>query len=744
MATTVSKEEMCSIIKAEHSDPFHILGAHLVKIKGKKAVAVRAFLPEAEAAWVIDMSGVGFNPASSIHHPMERVHPEGFFEAVFPDRGEVFPYRLKLTDDQGRTVEIDDPYAFSPVLTDFDLHLLAEGTHYRNYEKLGAHGLEIHGIRGVRFAVWAPDAKRVSVIGDFNRWDGRRHPMRVRGSTGIWELFIPGLGEGDLYKFEIKSRLNDYLAVKADPYAFSFEVRPKSASIVRDIGQYPWHDERWMAERGRRSTLDAPIAIYEVHLGSWRRVPEEGYRFPTYRELAPQLVEYVKEMGFTHIELLPVMEHPLDASWGYQTLGYFAPTSRFGAPEDFMYLVDHCHQQEIGVILDWVPAHFPRDAHGLGFFDGTHLYEHADPRKGEHQDWGTLIFNYGRNEVRNFLLGNALFWLEQYHADGLRVDAVASMLYLDYSRGPGEWVPNIYGGKENLEAIDFLKQFNELAHGRYPGVLTIAEESTAWPMVSRPTYLGGLGFSLKWNMGWMHDTLLYMSKDPIHRKYHHDALTFSLLYAFSENFVLPLSHDEVVHGKRSLLEKMPGDRWQKLANLRLLYGFMYGHPGKKLLFMGGEFGQGREWSHDESLDWHLLEDEPHRKLQKYVKTLNRLYTAEPALYQVDFNGTGFEWIDFHDWEGSIIAFLRRAKDPGNFLVFVGNFTPVPRYGYRIGVPEGGYYREVLNSDAAEYGGSNIGNAGGIRAEPTPWQGRPYSVMMTLPPLAMVVLKPEGR
>lgn len=744
MATTVSKEEMRSIIKAEHSDPFHILGAHPVKVKGKKAVAVRAFLPEAKAAWVIDMSGVGLNPASSIQHPMERVHPEGFFEAVFLDRSEVFPYRLRLLDDQGRTVEIDDPYAFPPLLTDFDLHLLAEGTHYRNYEKLGAHLREINGIRGVHFAVWAPNAKRVSVIGDFNRWDGRRHPMRVRGSTGIWELFIPGLGEGDLYKFEIKSRLNDYLAVKADPYAFSFEVRPKSASIVRDIGRYQWHDERWMGERGQRNALDAPMAIYEVHLGSWRRVPEEGYRFLTYRELAPQLVEYVKEMGFTHIELLPVMEHPLDASWGYQVLGYFAPTSRFGTPEDFMSFIDHCHQQGIGVILDWVPAHFPRDAHGLGFFDGTHLYEHADPRKGEHRDWGTWIFNYGRNEVRNFLLGSALFWLEQYHVDGLRVDAVASMLYLDYSRGPGEWVPNIYGGNENLEALDFLKRFNELVHGRYPGVLTIAEESTAWPMVSRPTYLGGLGFSLKWNMGWMHDTLLYMSKDPLYRKYHHDALTFSLLYAFHENFILPLSHDEVVHGKRSLIEKMPGDRWQKLANLRLLYGFMYGHPGKKLLFMGGEFGQGREWSHDESLDWHLLEDEPHRKLQQYVKALNRLYTAEPALYQVDFDGTGFEWIDFHDWERSIVSFLRRAKDPNNFLIFVGNFTPVPRYGYRIGVPKGGYYREVLNSDAAEYGGSNIGNAGGIWAEPTPWQGRPYSVSLTLPPLAVVVLKPEGR
>ncbi len=535
---------------------------------------------------------------------------------------------------------------------------------------------------------------------------------------------------------------NDYLGLKADPYGFYSEVRPKTASVVYDINRYIWNDQAWLAERTKRQGLDAPMAIYEVHAGSWRQVPEEHHRALSYSEMAEQLVGYVKELGFTHIQLMPVMEHPLDESWGYQTTGYFAPTSRFGTPDEFMYLVDCCHQNGIGVILDWVPGHFPSDAHGLSYFDGTHLYSHEDPRLREHPDWGTRIFNYGRTEVRNFLWTSALFWLEKYHADGLRVDAVASMLYLDYSRKAGEWIPNRYGGNENLEAIDFIKRFNELTHQHHPGILTIAEESTAWAMVSRPTYVGGLGFSLKWNMGWMHDTLLYFSKESIHRKYHHNNLTFSLLYAFNENFVLVLSHDEVVHGKRSLLGKMPGDTWQQFANLRALYGFLYAHPGKKLLFMGGEFGQWNEWNAKTSLDWHLLENEPHRKLQRLVAVLNRLYRAERALYEVDFEWHGFEWIDFHDADNSVIAFLRRARDPRDYLVVVCNFTPVVRHGYCLGVPEAIFYREVLNTDSTEYGGSGVINAPGRAALPTPWHNQPYHLELTLPPLGVVFLKPE--
>lgn len=628
------------------------------------------------------------------------------------------------------------------ILSDFDLHLIGEGSHYKQYEKLGAHPVEMDGIKGVLFAVWAPNAKRVSVIGDFNDWNPKRHSMESLGSSGIWALFIPGLKEGEIYKYEIRSRHHKFVSQKSDPFGFYFELRPKSASIVYEIDSFAWGDSAWMEKRSQGNLLDAPLSVYEVHLGSWMRVPEEENRWLTYRELADRLIPYVKEMGFTHLELLPVNEHPLDGSWGYQTIGYFAPTSRFGEPKDFMYFIDRCHQEGIGVILDWVPAHFPTDGHGLGFFDGTCLYEHEDPRKGFHPDWGTKIFNYGRNEVRGYLLSNALFWLDKYHIDGLRVDAVASMLYLDYSRKEGEWIPNVFGGRENLEAIDFLKKFNELTHHHFPGTITVAEESTAWPQVSKPTYLGGLGFSLKWNMGWMNDTLEYFSKEPVHRKYHHSNLTFSLLYAFSENFILPLSHDEVVHGKRSLLDKMPGDMWQKFANLRALYAFMYGHPGKKLLFMGGEFGQWKEWNFDESLEWHLLEYEPHKGLQRFVKDLNRLYLREPSLYEVDFDYRGFEWIDFHDVEGSIISFLRRAKDPGDFTVFACNFTPVPRVGYRIGVPEPGFYREILNSDSAFYWGSNMGNAGGVQAEAIPFQMRPYSLKITLPPLSVVVFKRE--
>jgi 1,4-alpha-glucan branching enzyme len=628
------------------------------------------------------------------------------------------------------------------VLTDFDLHLIGEGTHYKNYEKLGAHVIKIDGVSGVHFAVWAPNAKRVSVIGDFNHWDGKKHPMKLLGDSGIWEIFIPGLDEGELYKFEIKSKYKGYKEQKVDPFAFYFEVRPKSAAIVYNINnKHKWQDAEWMEIRGKKNWFESPVSIYEVHLGSWMRVPEEDNRFLTYRELADKLIPHIKKLGFSHIELLPITEHPLDASWGYQTIGYFAPTSRHGKPEDFMYFVDKCHQNEIGVIIDWVPAHFPKDAHGLGFFDGTCLYEHEDPKKGEHMDWGTLIFNYGRNEVANYLISNALFWLDKYHIDGLRVDAVASMLYLNYSREPGQWIPNIYGGNENLEAVDFLKRFNEVVHQYHPGVLTIAEESTAWPAVSKPTYLGGLGFSMKWNMGWMHDTLLYFSKEPIHRKYHTNNLTFSMLYAFTENFILSFSHDEVVYGKRSMLDKMPGDMWQKFANQRALYGYMYGHPGKKLLFMGSEIGQWREWDFNGSLDWHLLNYEPHQKLQRFISDLNHLYKTEPALYEVDFDWRGFEWIDCSDSENSIISFIRKAKHADDFLVLVFNFTPVPRFGYRIGVPQGGFYREILNSDSEMYWGGNIGNAGGVYAENISSHNRPYSLNLILPPLSVLILKP---
>ncbi len=732
MVPTVSDDQIRQIVFANHHDPFEVLGAHPLEQDGQTVIAIRAFLPQARRVYVVDDQGK--------RHAMTRLHDHGFFEALIP-RPQVFKYRLQVHDHHGDQHTLIDPYAFLPVLTDLDLHLLGEGTHYRSYEKLGAHLMTVDGVQGVHLAVWAPNAKRVSVVGDFNAWDGRRHPMRVLGSSGIWELFIPGLGEGTLYKYELKGPL-DQIILKSDPHAYAAEQRPKTASVVWDIDKHQWNDQAWMEKRAQTNPLTAPLSIYEVHLGSWMRVPEEGDRFLTYRELAHKLVAYVKKMGYTHIELLPVMEHPLDASWGYQVTGYFAPTSRFGTPDDFQYLVDYCHQHDIGVILDWVPAHFPRDAHGLARFDGTALYEHQDPRKGEHKDWGTLIFNYGRNEVRNFLISSGLFWLDKYHIDGLRVDAVASMLYLDYSRGPGEWEPNIYGGNENLEAIAFLRTFNELAHGQFPGAVTIAEESTAFPGVSRPTYVGGLGFTFKWNMGWMNDTLRYIAQDPIYRKFHHNDLTFGLIYAFTENFILVISHDEVVHGKRALAAKMPGDHWQQLANLRLYLGFMFTHPGKKLLFMGSDIAQWREWSHDRSLDWHLLQWEPHQKLNRYVADLNRLYRDEPALHQIDFEPQGFEWIDFHDWESSIIAYLRKAQDPADHLVIACNFTPVPRHGYRIGVPAHCFYAERLNSDSEHYWGSNMGNQGGLWSDPTPWQGQPYSLQLTLPPLAIVILKPR--
>jgi 1,4-alpha-glucan branching enzyme len=626
-------------------------------------------------------------------------------------------------------------------LTDFDVHLWSEGSHYRAYEKLGAHLTERNGLAGTQFAVWAPNARWVSVIGDFNGWQAGRHPLRPVGSSGIWEGFVPGVEAGTLYKYAITSRYHNYWVEKADPYAFATEMRPRTASKVWDLSGYEWGDQAWMSRRHTAHTLDAPVAIYEVHLGSWRRKPEDGHRWLTYRELADQLADYCHDLGYTHVELLPITEYPLDASWGYQTVGYYAPTSRFGTPQDFMYLVDTLHQRGIGVILDWVPAHFPRDQHGLGYFDGTHLYEHADPRLGQHQDWGTFIYNYGRTEVSNFLISNALFWLDKYHIDGLRVDAVASMLYLDYSRKPGEWTPNRYGGRENLDAIAFLRRLNEQVYGEYPDVFTVAEESTAWPGVSRPGYVGGLGFGYKWDMGWMHDTLDYLRHDPVHRKYHHDRLTFRMLYAFTENYVLPLSHDEVVHGKGALLANMPGDDWQKFANLRLLYGWQYAQPGKKLLFMGGEFGQWQEWHHDASLDWHLLQWGPHQGLQRWVRDLNTLYRGTPALHQLDCDPAGFEWVDCCDWQTGVVSLLRKGRTPGDVVLFVFNCTPVPREGYRVGVPSGGRWDEVLNSDATIYGGSGLGNFGGLDAEPVPCHGREYSLNLTAPPLGVVAFRP---
>ena len=626
------------------------------------------------------------------------------------------------------------------MLTEFDLHLFGEGRHWKSYEKLGAQLETVGGVAGVNFAVWAPNAELVEVVGDFNDWQGSSQRMQRRFPGGVWELFVPGMGAGTLYKYRVHAggAFND----RCDPYGFGAEVPPRTASLVVDLGTYQWRDNDWMAQQAARNALDAPLNVYEVHLGSWRRPGDNPNRWLTYADLERELVPYVVEMGFTHVEFLPPSEHPLSASWGYQTIGLFAATSRFGPPQAFMSLIDALHRAGVGVIIDWVPAHFPRDAHGLRQFDGTALYEHADPRKGEHPDWGTMIFNYGRNEVANYLISSGLFWLDRYHVDGLRVDAVASMLYLDYSRKEGEWEPNCFGGRENLEAIEFLKQFNVQVHQHFPGTLTIAEESTAWAGVSRPTYTGGLGFSLKWNMGWMNDTLRYMRHDPIHRKYHHDELTFSLIYAFHENFVLPLSHDEVVHGKGSLLGQMPGDLWQKFANLRLLYAYMWCHPGKKLIFMGGEFGQWNEWNFDESLQWHLLEWESHRGLSRALGDLNDLVRREPALHQLDFDGLGFEWIDCHNWQDSVLAFVLKGRDPEDFVIACYNFTPVPRHGYKLGVPRSGEYDEVFNSDSAWYGGSNQGNSNPLVTTPEPHHSREHSLTLTLPPLGAIVIKPR--
>jgi 1,4-alpha-glucan branching enzyme len=731
-----------ALLGGRHADPFAVLGPHPVN----GSWAVRFFLPWAAEA-SIAIKGVAVE--GSTVPPVKvsdaaKLRLEGFFEAIWPSNQSNAPapasYKIQGRTHYGEPFEIYDTYAFPYLLSEFDLHLMGEGRHYDTYEKLGAHAVSLEGVPGVHFAVWAPSAKRLSVVGDFNRWDGRVHPMRARGSSGIWELFIPELAEGTVYKYEIIGPRGIMLPLKADPYAFRSELRPNTGSVVARLDVHKWNDAAWLAHRSQKNWFESPVAIYEVHLGSWRRVQEDHNRWLTYSELGDQLIPYVKQLGYTHIELLPIMEHPYDGSWGYQTLGYFAATSRHGTPAEFMAFVDRCHQAGIGVVLDWTPAHFPRDAHGLSQFDGTHLYEHSDPRQGAHPDWGTLVYNYGRNEVQNYLISNALFWLDKYHIDGLRVDAVASMLYLDYSRKPGEWIPNRYGGRENLHAIDFLKRLNEVAHSRFPGVLTIAEESTSWPGVSRPTYLGGLGFSFKWNMGWMNDTLKYFSSDSIYRKFQHNNLTFSLLYAFSENFLLPFSHDEVVHGKNSLLHKMPGDMWQQFANLRLLFAYQYAHPGKKLLFMGQEFAQRDEWSEAGSLDWHLLQYDAHRGVQHLITDLNHLYSTEPALYQVDFDWKGFEWIDCNDADNSVISFLRQGKKPGDLLVVIVNATPVVREGYRVGVPNRGFYREVLNTDAARYGGSNVGNVGGQQAAPEPCQGRPYSLCLTLPPLAANILK----
>jgi 1,4-alpha-glucan branching enzyme len=734
MSTFLPKEEIDRIVRGEHASPHSVLGNHRVGFEGKDCIVIRTFVPGAAMASVVLETG----DAPKI--PMNKVHEEGFFEAVVKDQSDFFPYKLEVQTNNHLNLR-EDPYRYLPSIGDFNLGDLRGDAYHQTYRLLGAHQKTYGEIEGCSFSLWAPNAKQVSVIGDFNGWDYRTHPMRQMGSSGIWEIFIPGISQGTIYKYSVLGCFGQRLE-KTDPFAFAMEMRPKTASVVWNIDHYRWQDQEWLDYRSQSVPYEQPLSIYEVHLGSWARVQEEGNRWLTYRELATKIVAYVKKMGLTHLELMPIAEHPFDASWGYQVTGYFAPTSRYGTPDDFMYFIDYCHQNGIGVIIDWVPSHFPKDDFSLARFDGTCLYEHMDSQQGEHKEWGTLIFNYGRHEVRSFLLSNALFWLEKYHVDGIRVDAVASMLYLDYNREEGEWIPNKYGGRENLEAIDFLKEFNVVTHAHHPGTVIIAEESTAWFGVSRPTYLGGLGFDFKWNMGWMHDMLEYFSSDPIYRKYKHDLLTFAMLYAFNENFVLSLSHDEVVYGKRSLLNKMPGDEWQKFANLRSLFGYMFAQPGKKLFFMGGEFGQWKEWDHVESLDWHLLEENPlHRKLQWFVEDLQRVYRTESALWEVDHHHSGFQWIDFHDWENSIVSFIRYGKDTRNHLVCVFNFTPVPREDYRVGVPCDTFYQELLNSDSSFYGGSNLGNSGGVNAEPVPFSIFSHSITLKIPPLSALFLKP---
>ena len=728
MENLLSKEEMEAIINGDHGNAFAVLGIH--RNKGSKEVFIRAYHPNTKSIEVIrksDNSSLGY---------MEKLDERGFYQ-INLGVGENFAYKFKIENDLGNIYEAEDPYRFPPTLGDIDVYLLSEGNHLNMYKILGAHIREMDGVKGVSFAVWAPNAKRVSVVGGFNNWDGRVNPMRKHISCGVWDIFIPGIQEGEIYKYEVKTQ-NDYILTKSDPVGFYAEKRPHTASIVYNIDRYDWSDEEWMKYRQEYNSFDKPMSIYEVHLGSWRR--KENNEYLTYRELADTLVPYVVNMGFTHVEFLPLAEHPLDASWGYQVVGMFAPTSRFGTPDDLRYLIDKFHQAGISVIMDWVPAHFPKDGHGLVEFDGTHLYEHADPRKGEHKDWGTKIYNYGRTEVCNFLCASALYWLKEFHIDGLRVDAVASMLYLDYSRNPGEWIPNQYGGNENLEAISFLRKMNELVYGQCKGAFTCAEESTAWPMVSRPTSMGGLGFGYKWNMGWMNDTLRYISHEPIHRKYHHGMLTFGLLYAFNENFILPISHDEVVHGKGSMLSKMPGDEWQKFANLRAYYGFMYTHPGKKLLFMGCEFGQDWEWNSEEGLRWFLLDYPMYKGMQNCVRDLNLMYKGNPSLYQIDFDYRGFEWIEHSNANDSVITYMRKGEKPGDYLIVACNFTPVVRNNYRIGVYEAGNYQEIFNSDDKNYWGSGVKNEGFMKAEDISWNDKPRSINVTLPPLATIVIK----
>lgn len=715
------------------SDPFAVLGAHPHRQGGISGTVFRAYIPGAvKVRALLERETL----------EMELIRAGGFFEGFLPGPHVFKPYRLQADFKSGALSTFYDAYSFEPVLSEFDLFLWNQGNHYQVYRKLGAHPMKCEGVAGVCFAVWAPSAKKVSLVGDDNFWDGRRHPLRPRGNSGVWELFIPHARVGTLYKYEITTQ-DGTLLIKSDPMAFAMEQRPKTASVVYDLDNYQWTDSEWIERRAHTDFLKRPMSIYEVHLGSWRR--KGGWEWLTYREAADLLVPYVKNMGFNWVEFMPLAEHPFDASWGYQVTGYYAATSRFGSPDDLRYLIDRFHQEGIGVIMDWVPAHFPRDSFALEYFDGTHLYEHSDPRQGEHRDWGTLIFNYGRNEVKNFLVANALFWVDQYHVDALRVDAVASMLYLDYSRKEGEWVPNKYGGRENLEAIEFIKTLNTKLYEMYPGAMTIAEESTAYPAVSRPVHLGGLGFMFKWNMGWMHDMLDFMEKESIHRRYHMDMLTFALIYAFHENFCLPLSHDEVVYGKRSLWDKMPGDYWQKSANLRLLLGYMFAEPGKKMLFMGGEFGQISEWNHDGQLSWDLLSPSYeygnfHRGLANFVRDLNHLYHREPAMYELDHSNDGFEWLDFRDQESTVVSFFRRSQTPGEEILFVFNFTPVPRPGYRLGVPEPGFWREIMNSDSDYYAGSNLGLGGGAASEPIAAHGRSQSLNLTLPPLAMLALK----
>lgn len=732
MLTTLSMIELQQIVNASHGDPHTVLGMHEIELEGKPCIVVRVLNPQAKGVTVID------DKYRSRRYPMERIHADGLFECVIPTRKKWFKYLLEFEGYEDNTWETYDPYSFPPGISDMDIYLFNQGTHYNIYEKLGANPMVMDGVEGVLFGVWAPNAKRVSVIGEFNSWDGRRNAMRLLESSGIWEIFIPGLKDNDRYKFEIKTSKGDIIQ-KSDPYGKFAELRPSTTSLIFDINKYKWNDSQWYKQQKEKDKFDIPMNIYEVHLGSWKRDPETN-RFLSYVELADSLIPYVKEMGYTHIEMLPIEEHPFDGSWGYQVTGYYAPTSRYGNPSEFMYFVDKCHQAGIGVLLDWVPAHFPKDAHGLARFDGSALYEHEDPRQGEHPEWGTLIFNYGRNEVKNFLIANALYWIERFHIDGLRVDAVASMLYLDYAKSEGQWVPNKYGGRENLDAVEFMKHMNSIISKKHPMAYMIAEESTSWPKVSSPAEDGGLGFSLKWNMGWMNDFLEYVAKDPVYRKYHHNNLTFGMVYAYTEKFVLVLSHDEVVHGKHSMLDKMPGDLWQKFANLRAAYGFMYGHPGKKLLFMGGEFGQFIEWNEKRPLDWFLLEYDHHRTMLDFVKDLNHIYLDNDAFWLKDFNGEGFEWIDCNDNERSIYSFIRRGSKRENTLVFIVNFTPNTYEDFRIGVPFEGQYEEILNSDDPKYGGSGVTNIGVKNSDKIEYNGRENSIGLRLAPLSVTIFK----